>query len=38
MYVNKMSVRFYFIPWREGATELSWDDQNNFGVSIQYNF
>lgn len=38
MKVDRYKFSVYYIPWRDGRTEQEWDDQKDFGASIQYSF
>ena len=38
MKVDRYKFSIYYIPWRDGAQEQEWDDQKDFGASIQYSF
>lgn len=38
MKVDHYHFSLYYIPWRDGAQEKEWDDQRDFGASIQYHF
>lgn len=38
MRVDKYKFSIYYIPWRDGRLEQEWDDQRDFGATIQYSF